>query len=92
MVKLPILNNHKCEGIYGLKWGFCPRHYCWIPHIILGILSIKIPLILPVFITYQLSQIITKREVWDDFIDIVEFYIGRIYFSILIKKVLKLKF
>lgn len=76
MIKLPIVNNHKCKGLYDKKWGFCPQHYCWIPHIILGILSIKLPLIIPIFITYQISQMIQKMKIWDDFIDILEFYIG----------------
>ncbi len=75
MKKLPILNNHKCKGIYGMK--ILPLHYCWISHIILGLLSIKIPILIPIFIMYQISQMIIKKEAWDDFIDLIEFYIGK---------------
>ena len=82
-IKLPILNNHKCQGIYDAK-GWFPIHYCWIPHIILGLLSIKIPILVPIFVMYQISQMIMKKKVWDDLIDIVEFYIGKKYLIIIL--------
>jgi len=82
-LKLPILNNHKCEGIYNAK-GWFPIHYCWIPHLILGLLSLRYPIIGPIFVLYQLSQMLMKKEVWDDFIDIVEFYLGKKYLIVIL--------
>lgn len=82
-LKLPIFNNHKCEGIYNAK-GWFPVHYCWIPHLIFGLLSIKYPIIVPIFISYQVSQMIMKKAYWDDFIDIIEFYIGKKYLVIIL--------
>ena len=83
-MKLPVLNNHCCEGLYDIKLFFCPRHYCWISHILFGILSLKFAVIMPLFILYQLSQIIKKGEIWEDFIDIIEFMIGRYYIGLII--------
>ena len=82
-LKLPILNNHKCEGIYNSK-GWFPIHYCWIPHLILGLLSIRYVIIIPIFVLYQVSQMITKREYWDDIVDLIEFYIGYKYLIIIL--------
>ena len=80
-MKLPILNNHKCEGIYKMK--LFGKHYCWIPHVILGMLSLIFPFITYFFIGYQVSQMISKRgEIWEDFIDIVEFFAGRVFVGI----------
>ncbi len=74
-LKIPILNDHKSQGLYDFKWF--PPHYAWISHLILGLLSIKYPVLVPIFICYQISQMVIKRELWNDFIDIVEFYIGK---------------
>ena len=76
-MKLPIFNNHTVKGLFGSDFGI-PPHYAWISHVIQGILYHKYPIILPVFITYQCIQIIMKREIWEDFVDMVEFYIGYI--------------
>jgi hypothetical protein len=84
MIKLPIFNDHKCKGLYDDD-SFCPEHYCWIPHILLGGLSIYMPILTIFFVMYQISQMIIKRELWDDLIDIIEFFIGRIYFIYLLK-------
>lgn len=84
-MKLPILNKHKCEGIYDSKIPLCPNHYCWIPHIILGMLSILFPKIVLIFLVYQISQMIKKGEMWDDIVDIMEFNIGMLI-SFFLKK------
>lgn len=83
-MKLPILNDHKCKGIYDGNFKLCPNHFCWISHIILGLLSIKFEIIEPLFIIYQISQMIMKRKYWDDLIDIIEFYIGKKIFKTLL--------
>lgn len=76
-VKLPILNKHTSNGLYNFQW--LPEHYAWISHLIFGLLSIKYPIISPIFVIYQVSQMIIKKELWDDVVDLLEFYIGRIY-------------
>lgn len=76
-IKLPILNNHTSKGLYNFQW--LPEHYAWISHLILGLLSIKYPMILPMFVIYQVSQMVMKKEYWDDVVDLLEFYIGRLY-------------
>lgn len=88
-LKLPIFNNHKCEGIYNAK-GWLPIHYCWMPHLIFGLLSIRYVIIIPIFILYQVSQMVIKREYWDDMIDLIEFYIGRTYLIVILCSVFSL--
>ena len=76
-MKLPIFNNHRCEGIYDKNFKLCPSHYCWVSHILLGILSIKFDILVVLFVLYQLTQILQKKRMWDDIVDIIEFFIGR---------------
>ena len=78
-LKLPILNNHTSKGLYNMDW--LPEHYAWISHLILGLLSIKYKIITPIFVLYQVSQIVGKGEYWDDVIDILEFYLGRLLYK-----------
>lgn len=75
--KLPIFNNHTCEGMYGLQ--IFPEHHAYISHLILGVVSILYPSLVYLFVLYQLMQITMKREFWDDTVDIIEFYIGRLF-------------
>lgn len=85
-MKLPVLNNHKTKGIFDIKFNYLPEHYAWITHVILGILSIYYPILMQLFIGYQITQMIMKRKLWDDFIDIVEFFIGRLLINSLLNK------
>ena len=76
-LKFPVFNDHKAEGFYGLR--ILPEHHACIPHLVLGALSIVYPLLVQFFVMYQLSQIAYKGEIWDDTVDIMEFYIGRLF-------------
>ena len=80
MIKLPIFNNHKCNGLYECI-KILPEHYSWISHLLIGFLSCIFPLLTYLFIVYQVSQMVIKIKFWDDFVDIVEFYIGNTIFS-----------
>jgi hypothetical protein len=84
-MKLPVFNNHTCKGIFNTDCGL-PEHFCWIPHIILGMLQHRYKWIMYPFVLYQIIQVVCKGELWDDIIDITEFYIGYILGFYLFRK------
>ena len=87
-MKNPIFNNHKCRGFY--HFDFLPIHYCSISHLIIGLLSLKFKFLIPLFLIYQISQMVykyinQKGKPSDDIVDIIEFFIARSIFLVVYK-------